>query len=147
MAYIAYRVFLVAAVVALAAAALLWPPTEAQSTPETPETDVYEEIAPEPAPVTLNPALVPVCACESRQGKYGTPTHYEEDGVTVLLGRENPNDIGMCQINSEPRNGHVVAAEAMGMNIWEEQGNIRYANWLYEQQGLQPWNWSRPCWE
>jgi len=93
--------------------------------------------------VTLRPELVPICSCESMQGKNGTPTHYEADGVTVLRGRVNQNDIGICQINLDY---HEKAAISAGLDLFIEADNITYANLLYEQQGNQPWSWSKQCW-
>ena len=94
----------------------------------------------------LLPELVPVCACESVGDPNGTPTHFEADGVTVKLGRVNPNDVGMCQINTEPRNGHLEASKKMGLDVFTEEGNIKYANHLFKTQGYTPWNWSKHCW-
>ena len=94
--------------------------------------------------VTLKPELVPICSCESMQGKYGTPTHYEEDGVTVLRGRVNPDDIGICQINL---GYHQAAAEAQGLDLFVEADNITFANQLYEKTGSAAWSWSRSCWQ
>ena len=99
-----------------------------------------------PAPAVLNPTLIPVCSCESTGKKYGTPTQWDEDG-NVLHGRINHNDIGMCQINVEPRNGNIQKSIELGFDVYTEQGNIKYANWLYEHAGLTPWNWSKGCWQ
>jgi hypothetical protein len=95
--------------------------------------------------VSLHPALIPVCACESSYegNRNGTPRHYETDGVTVRRGRANAADVGMCQINLFY---HVEAAEKMDIDLLSEEGNIKYANHLYEKQGLKPWVWSKPCW-
>lgn len=126
-------------ILAIALLVLLTPSTivyerEAESTQtETPERNV-----------TLRPELVQICSCESMQGKYGTPTHYEEDGVTVLRGRVNPDDIGMCQINL---GYHQDAAEAQGLDLFVEADNITFANLLYEQSGNQAWSWSKSCWQ
>lgn len=106
-------------------------------------TRTVAEEPPKP-PVVLNPALVPICSCESRQGKKGVPTHYEADGVTVLRGRENPDDVGMCQINLHY---HKETATKMDLDLFKREDNITYANWLYEKEGSTPWNWSRSCWE
>ena len=92
--------------------------------------EIIEEV------VTLNPALLPVSKCESG-GK-----HFNSDG-SVLRGKVNPHDIGLMQINSDY---HEASAIDMGLDIYTEEGNIRYANHLYETQGLRPWNWSKPCW-
>lgn len=101
---------------------------------------------PEVKKVELLPALVPICACESALRKDGKPTQFNPDG-TVRRGKVNHNDIGMCQINIEPRNGHLAQAKKMGLDLFTEEGNIKYANWLYKQEGSSPWNWSKNCWK
>ena len=93
-------------------------------------------------PVVLHPDLMPICACESVGRPDGEPRHYAAGG-DVLRGRINPDDIGMRQIN---RYYHEEDALALGFDIWQREGNVRYANWLYERQGSQPWFWSRHCW-
>lgn len=105
---------------------------------ESVETEVARETAVEPV---LNPALVPVCTCESGRGT-GKPQQFNPDG-SVRLGEINPHDIGMCQINSDY---HEAKAVSLGMDIYTTNGNIRYANWLYAREGLTPWNWSKSCW-
>lgn len=96
--------------------------------------------------IELLPALVPICACESTGKKTGKPTQFNSDG-TVKRGKINPNDIGICQINTEPRNGHLVQSKKLGFDVYTEEGNIKYANWLYKKQGSTPWNWSKKCWK
>jgi hypothetical protein len=86
--------------------------------------------------VTLNPSLLPVSKCESG-GK-----HFNLDG-TVIRGKVNPHDIGLMQINSDY---HEASAKKMGLDIYSEEGNIRYANHLYETQGTAPWLASLRCW-
>lgn len=97
------------------------------------------EVPPKPA---LNPALHVPCACESTGSAMGTPTQYDPNG-NVLHGRINHDDIGECQINND-YNG--AQASAMGFDIYTEDGNIQFANYLYETQGLRPWKWSEHCW-
>lgn len=94
----------------------------------------------------LNPAMRRICGCESGGGPNNPPRQFEADGVTVRTGRVNPADVGACQINTEPRNGHVVASRKLGFDLWTTKGNIAYANHLYEQEGLTPWNSSKGCW-
>lgn len=108
---------------------------EATSTPEA-------EIA-RPKEV-LRKEIYAVCSCESGNGKHGKPSQYESDGVTVKRGRVNSADIGMCQINAKY---HEASAKKMGLDIFSEEGNIRYANHLYDTQGLRPWGASRSCWQ
>lgn len=94
---------------------------------------------------TLNPALARVCSCESAGSATGVAHQFNADG-TVVRGKVNRNDIGMCQINTQPENGHVVAAAKLGLDLYTEAGNIAYANWLYSKEGTTPWNWSKSCW-
>jgi hypothetical protein len=103
-------------------------------------SEIIEEI---PVLEKLRPELFKICTCESGQGT-GKPQHYNVKTGEVIRGFVNSDDIGMCQIN---RKYHERTAEGMGLDIFTEQGNIRYANWLYAQQGSQPWNWSRSCWD
>lgn len=94
---------------------------------------------------TLNKALVRVCTCESGQGT-GKPQQFDINTGGVLHGKQNHNDIGMCQINVEPRNGNIQQANRLGFDVYTEQGNIKMANWIYKHEGLSPWNWSKGCW-
>ena len=119
--------------------ALLFAPAFAES-----QSPRIEANRPLPAPI-LNPSLVPICTCESGQGS-GEPQHFDLKTGGVLHGKINPNDIGMCQVNVEPRNGHIQAATKMGLDVYTENGNIQYSNWLYREYGLTPWNSSKSCW-
>lgn len=109
------------------------------------------EEVPLPEPVVkksteLHKEMRPICGCESGGGPNHPPRQFEADGITVRLGRVNSNDVGACQINTEPRNGHVFMAPKLGFDLWTTEGNIAYANWLYEQEGTTPWNSSKACW-
>jgi hypothetical protein len=109
--------------------------------PEKPETKVSPFVS------KPQPTLKQICSCESGNGKYGTPQQFETDGVTPLVGRLTParlgQDIGMCQINTMY---HLETATSLGYDIYTEEGNWGYATYLYETQGTQPWNASKPCW-
>jgi len=92
--------------------------------------------------VQLNPKLLPVCGCESGGTATSTPKQFNDDG-TVLHGKQNKNDIGMCQINKY-WNGDD--AKRLGFDIYTEEGNIKMANYLFDTQGFKPWGASRSCW-
>lgn len=77
-----------------------------------------------------------ICQCESGLRQYGS------DGK-VLRGVVNPDDVGICQINLKY---HQKKALELGEDLFTEAGNIRYAQWLYRQEGSRPWSWSRGCW-
>lgn len=95
----------------------------------------------EVAPV-LNPTLKKICSCESNGHAYGEPKQFNSDG-SVLRGKINPLDTGMCQINLKY---HQATAERMGYDLFTEYGNASYATWLFDTQGSVPWNWSKSCW-
>lgn len=92
------------------------------------------------AAIVLRPELVPVCACESSyEGhSWAMPRQFELDGK-VRLGRQNPNDIGMCQINWT---AHSSTIRGLGLDIWVATGNMAFANYLFERDGFTPWTWS-----
>jgi hypothetical protein len=94
------------------------------------------------ARTTLYPELVPVCSCESTGRPDNEPRHYDLDGVTVLRGRINPLDVGACQINLKY---HEQAATNLGLDLFKEEDNYAYANYLYDHQGFKPWSWSAHC--
>lgn len=82
--------------------------------------------------------LMAVAECESGQKQWN------EDTGVVLQGKVDPRDRGFLQIN---RRWHLAAATAMGYDLDTASGNILYARWLYDQQGLKPWVDSESCWK
>ncbi len=82
------------------------------------------------------PIMIEVARCES------TFRHTLADG-SVLTGRVDGRDTGVMQINTYY---HANTAERLGLDVFELEDNMAYARHLYETQGLQPWNASRPCW-
>ncbi|MBX4197721.1 hypothetical protein KW782_00095 [Candidatus Parcubacteria bacterium] len=82
------------------------------------------------------PILAEIAYCESRF------THYTYTG-TVVRGKIVHEDVGVMQINEDY---HLKTAEKLGYNIHSLQGNLAYAQYLYERQGVQPWSASAPCW-
>lgn len=84
-----------------------------------------------------NPELVAVAWCESRFRQV------DSDG-NLHRGIVNQNDIGVMQINIVY---HLEQAMKLGMDLYTLEGNMAYAKYLFEKQGLQPWSASKPCWE
>jgi hypothetical protein len=82
------------------------------------------------------PVMIQVARCES------TFRHTLADG-SVLRGLVDNADTGVMQIN---KRYHLAKATSMGLNLEDLQDNMAYARHLYETQGVQPWNASRPCW-
>jgi hypothetical protein len=83
------------------------------------------------------PALAEVARCESRFRQFG------KDG-NVLRGIVVNDDLGVMQINNY---FHGKTAEKLGLDLHTLEGNLAYAKYLYEKQGLKPWSASAPCWD
>jgi hypothetical protein len=83
------------------------------------------------------PALIPVAKCESGLEQYN------EDG-TPFYGGSGGGMVGVMQINEAV---HKNTALALGYNIDTLDGNLEYAKYLYEQEGITPWLSSSSCWE
>jgi len=80
--------------------------------------------------------LLEVAQCESGQQQFYPNGKLVRDSVT---GKH----IGFFQIGLQ----HEKEATSMGYNIRTEEGNISYALFMYETQGLQPWLASyKDCW-
>lgn len=95
----------------------------------------------------LRAELVRVCSCEATGSPNNDPTlyHYEDDGVTPLIGRYNSDDRGMCQINMKAHAHDIEKKELDILNDWDDY--ITYTNWVYDTQGLRPWKYSKHCWQ
>lgn len=74
--------------------------------------------------------------CES------TLRQFSEDG-DVLRGIVNPKDVGVFQINER---FHLDKSISLDMDIYTTEGNIEYAMWLMENEGVRHWKASKPCW-
>lgn len=83
------------------------------------------------------PILADIAFCES------TMRHVGKDGK-VLRGMVDSDDIGVMQINTRY---HLEDATELGYDIYSLNGNLGYAQYLYERQGTQPWKASQPCWD
>jgi hypothetical protein len=68
--------------------------------------------------------------------------HYDSNG-NVLVGKINPNDIGIFQINKK---FHLEKAKEMGLDIYLPLDNIKFAIYLYSNEGTKPWSWSKKNW-
>lgn len=82
------------------------------------------------------PVMIAVSHCESKFRQYG------ENGT--LLRGDNPDDIGVMQINEHY---HGAEAKAMGIDLYTIEGNVEFARYLYGKQGVIPWLSSSRCWD
>jgi len=83
------------------------------------------------------PILAEVAWCESHF------THTNPHTGEVLRGHINGSDVGVMQINEYY---HLETAKRMNLDIHRIEDNVRYARFLYEQEGTRPWNASKHCW-
>lgn len=83
-----------------------------------------------------HPILIEIAMCES------SGRHFNEKGE-VLRGKVDNRDIGIMQINEFY---HDSMAKKLDLDIHTIEGNLEYANVLYEKFGGQPWSASAPCW-
>lgn len=82
------------------------------------------------------PILAEIAWCESRI------RHTDKDG-SIFRGVVNPKDIGVMQINTHY---HLKEAKELNLDLYTLDGNLAYAKYLYEQEGVQPWASSKACW-
>lgn len=107
------------------------------STPAiAPEEPIKTPISLKQRVAELPPIMQKIAWCESGHRQF------DENGE-VLRGRQNPQDVGLFQINEYY---HLEDSKKLGYDIYTIEGNIAYALYLYQQQGTTPWNWSRECW-
>lgn len=84
-----------------------------------------------------DPILAEIAKCES------TYRQFKKDG-RVIRGLVNPADIGVMQINEKY---HSEVSEKLGFDIYTLDGNMAYAKWLYDKEGVRPWKSSSKCWK
>jgi len=84
-----------------------------------------------------DPILVEIARCESQFRQF-------DANGNVLKGKINKGDLGLMQIN---KYYHAEKAKELGLNLRTIEGNLAYAKYLYEKEGVQPWISSSPCWK
>ncbi len=83
-----------------------------------------------------DPVLANIAWCESRL------RHLGQNG-DILRGVVNSDDIGVMQINTR---FHGKRAESLGIDLYSLNGNLEYAQYLYDKEGTKPWASSQACW-
>jgi hypothetical protein len=83
------------------------------------------------------PVLYEIAKCES------TMRHTLPSG-SVIRGKVNSSDVGLMQINEIY---HLKKAKSLGFDIHTLEGNMAYAKYLFEKEGVQPWSSSSKCWK
>lgn len=85
-----------------------------------------------------SPVMDRIAKCES-EGK-----HTGKSGQVLAVGNNNKSvDVGKYQINLS-----VWGAKAteMGLNLFVEEDNKKFAMYLYKNFGTEPWVYSKHCW-
>lgn len=77
------------------------------------------------------PIMVKVAKCESS---------FKSDAYN---GTNNSHDKGLFQISTKY---HGAKVKELGLNMYDVKDNLAFARLLYEERGLEPWIWSKPCW-
>lgn len=85
---------------------------------------------------TEDPILANIAWCESRLRHVGS-------NGEILRGVVNSDDIGVMQINTR---FHGKRAESLGIDLYSLNGNLEYAQYLYDKEGTKPWSASQACW-
>ena len=80
--------------------------------------------------------MAQIAYCESRF------RHVGSDG-NLFRGEINNRDVGVMQVNEYY---HLAQAVKLGYDIYTLDGNLAYAQWLYNKEGTVPWLSSSPCW-
>lgn len=84
-----------------------------------------------------SPVLAEIAKCESNYRQFKGNGH-------VVRGLVNSYDVGVMQINE---NYQAERAEKLGFDIYTLDGNMAYAKWLYDKEGVKPWMSSSKCWK
>ena len=82
------------------------------------------------------PAMIKVASCESQFRQF------TKDGT--ILQNSKSSAVGVFQIMASIHQD--LADQNLGLDIYTVQGNVAYAKYLYDTQGLKPWAASRACW-
>ena len=91
----------------------------------------------------LPPVLKRIADSESGTcGVQGSAKHYKNGKLVKNINKDKTIDIGYFQINSV----HNEKAKELKLDLTKEVDNIKFAIWLFENKGTQPWSASYKCW-
>jgi len=81
------------------------------------------------------PAMIDIAKCESGLRQY-------TDSGGVLRGGSGGKMIGVFQLHEDY---HRAAAQALGLDIDTIEGNMAYAKYLFQKEGVTPWSSCLPA--
>jgi hypothetical protein len=82
------------------------------------------------------PVMIEIARCESGFRQFGEDNEPLDGGAGGM--------IGVFQIHEQV---HQSTALSLGHDIRTLEGNLGYARYLYEQEGVIPWISAYPCWQ
>jgi hypothetical protein len=88
----------------------------------------------------IDEILQKIADCES-----GGKQFYSDGRVVLNVNKDGSADVGWAQINLRY---HGAAIARMKLDVINsEEDNKAFAKHLYQTQGVEPWKWSRHCWD
>ena len=86
---------------------------------------------------TVPAVMTRIAICESGN------KHTDKNGQVLMKTNDNKSvDVGVMQINSL----WFKKASDMKLDLTKEADNRKFADYLYQNYGTEPWVWSKPCW-
>lgn len=82
--------------------------------------------------------FVRIAGCESS----GDPEHIDSS-KRAFNPTNGSNDTGIFQLSQLY---HGKRMKELHLDPWDVEDNIKFARMLYEENGLDPWTASKPCW-
>ncbi len=137
-----YRVILIWIVAVIIVFSLLFIPNKTSYKIKT-ETVFAEEVKEEiEKPIYLPAIMEKIAWCESKLNQEARNKNYQINakGESYIWS----TDIGVFQINDY---FHLKKSKELGLDIFEEKDNIKYAMLLYEKNGTKDWIASSHCWK
>jgi len=104
---------------------------------QTPEPDTPQKVEETVREYFVEtPVLIDIARCESKFRQF-------TDAGNVFYGDYGNQMVGVFQFYESI---HQPVAQDLGFDLDQLQGNIEYAEHLYNESGTTPWKSSRHCW-
>lgn len=111
------------------------PPSTAAALSTFPTQPVVEERVREY--FKKNPVMIEIARCESNFRQF-------TDSGSVLRGGSGGEMVGVFQFFESI---HTAAAAKLGHDITTLEGNLAYAEYVFQTEGSTPWNSAKSCWD
>lgn len=95
---------------------------------------------------TMAAVMQRIAGCESEGNRHASGKQFHADGTLVThLNANGSLDVGKYEINLTA--AHLNQAMKMHLDLTTEEGNEAFAQWIYENEGTDPWSSSKACWQ